>query len=163
VNGGNVRRRALRQHHVLGNLDAHRAHGLDACLRLPRRRLIGGGRRQGSGCGSCDRGCGRCRLRQIRFQVLFGDASPAPVPRTLLRSTLFSRAIFRTSGESGPLTSAGASSTGGSGGGADAFTGAAATGAGAAGAGAAGVGAGAAGVAGWPAPRRRFQCAPPRY
>src|ERR1035438_1327285 len=38
---------------------------------------------------------------------------PAPVPLTRLRSILFSRAIFRTSGESGPDTSAAGSSAGG--------------------------------------------------
>src|ERR1017187_4412335 len=67
---------------------------------------------------------------------------PAPVPFTRLRSMLFSRAIFRTSGESGPDTSAAGSAAGSSaglasgstGGGAGAAAGAAATGAGASGA-----------------------------
>src|ERR1017187_6588554 len=83
---------------------------------------------------------------------------PAPVPLTRLRSMLFSRAIFRTSGESGPDTSAAASAggcsagfaSGSTGGGAGAATGAAATGAGASGAFSAGAAAGAGAAASAP-------------
>ncbi|MBV6434279.1 MAG: hypothetical protein IANPNBLG_04524 [Bryobacteraceae bacterium] len=72
---------------------------------------------------------------------------PAPVPRTCVRSMLYSRAMRRTSGESGPCGSSAAAGAGGGGGGGGAgagFGGAAGAFTGSAGAGAAGRGAGAA-------------------
>ena len=66
--------------------------------------------------------------------------APAPVPRTWLKSMLFSRAILRTSGDSGPAASSGV-------GAGSAATGAGAAGGGGGGAAEAGAGAGGAGAA----------------
>src|ERR1035438_461340 len=69
----------------------------------------GGGGGAGAGCACCWRAMWPSRS-------CFVMRPPAPVPFTLLRSTEYSRAMRRTSGESGPAGSTG-SSTGGGGGG----------------------------------------------
>jgi hypothetical protein len=88
VHGGDVRGGALRQHHVLGDLLAHGAEGLDARLGCRGqgpgaggrgnfggrgRRRDFGGRGYGLRRGLWD--CGSLRLREIGFDVLFRDAA----------------------------------------------------------------------------------------
>ena len=84
MNGGHVGGGPLRHHHVLGDLDAHLAQRLNAGLGLAGRG--GGGWRRGAGGCDCrrrgrrrGRWCGRLGsdgvLREMGFQILFGDAA----------------------------------------------------------------------------------------
>ena len=65
--------------------------------------------RRGAAAAAAPRAAGL--LRQVGFHVLLGDAAAGAGAFHAARSILFSRAILRTSGESGPLGSAGAVSS----------------------------------------------------
>ena len=82
MHGGDVRRGALGHHHVLGDLDPHGAHRLDARLGLPGRgqwRRRSSGRRRGRNVRRSGSAVRRRRLgrlaRHVGFHVLLGDPS----------------------------------------------------------------------------------------
>ena len=91
-----------------GRRNIHRLRNGRDCFegrrRWRRRRRPGLGARAGAG-GAERRGLRGLRRREIGIQILFRDPATSAGTATWLRSILFSRAILRTRGESGPAVS----------------------------------------------------------